>query len=168
MTVLATYGDLDTAVGGGSEMSLPPPDAPGPDECFDRRALGQGVELPILDRLDVRIHPDLAEPGGSPDAVMAGWIRFADGTEPSPPALTLFADAFPPTLYSKFGRVGWVPTLELTVHVRRRPAPGWVQARFECDDLAGGRMIETGALWDSTGALVARSRQLGVLLTDGS
>ena len=62
------------------------------------------------------------------------------------------------------GSVGWVPTIELTVHVRRRPAPGWVLARFECDDLAGGRMIETGSLWDSSGALVARSRQLGLLL----
>ena len=39
-----------------------------------------------------------------------------------------------------------------------------MQARLECDDLTGGRMIETGSLWDSTGALVARSRQIGLLL----
>jgi acyl-CoA thioesterase len=58
-----------------------------------------------------------------------------------------------------------VPTLELTVHVRRRPQPGWVQARITCDDLAGDLMIETGTLWDASGALVARSRQLGMLLT---
>ena len=30
------------------------------------------------------------------------------------------------------------------MHVRRRPAPGWVLARFECDDVDGGRMIESG------------------------
>ena len=68
-------------------------------------------------------------------------------------------------------RVGWVPTLELTVHVRRRPAAGWVQARLECDDVADGWMIETGSLWDETGALVARSRQLGLVMRprgDGS
>ncbi len=55
--------------------------------------------------------------------------------------------------------------MELTVHARRRPASGWVQARFECDDVEGGRMIETGTLWDSTGAVVARSRQLGLVLS---
>ena len=59
-------------------------------------------------------------------------------------ALVLFADAFPPAVHAVVARVGWVPTLELTVHVRRRPAAGWVQARLECDDVAGGWMIETG------------------------
>ena len=62
------------------------------------------------------------------------------------------------------GFSGWVPTIELTVHVRKRPAPGWIQARFECDDLSDGRLVESGTLWDSTGAVVARSRQLGLLL----
>ena len=78
--------------------------------------------------------------------------------------MLLFADSFPPSLYTLVGRVGWVPTIELTVHVRRRPVDGWIQARFECDDLAGGRMIESGTLWDESGRLVARSRQLGLLL----
>ena len=78
--------------------------------------------------------------------------------------LPLFADAFPPALHSRIGRVGWVPTIELTVHVRRRPAAGWLLARLECDDVDGGRMIESGTLWDATGAVVARSRQLGLVL----
>ncbi len=79
----------------------------------------------------------------------------------------LFADAFPPAVHAVVARVGWVPTLELTVHVRRRPAAGWVQARLECDDVADGWMIETGSLWDETGALVARSRQLGLVMNQG-
>lgn len=165
LTVLAAFGDLSVAAGSAPEIDMPPPPIPPPDDCLDRSRLEQGVGLPILDRLDVRIHPDRVAPAGSPDAVIEGWIRFADGAPPTTLALPLFADAFPPSLYPRFGRVGWVPTIELTVHVRRRPAPGWVQARLECDDLADGRMVETGALWDSTGALVARSRQLGLLLT---
>jgi len=76
----------------------------------------------------------------------------------------LFADAFPPSLFGSLGVVGWVPTIELTVHVRRRPAPGWILGRFATRDLGGDRMIEDGQLWDETGALVARSRQLGLLL----
>jgi acyl-CoA thioesterase len=167
LTVLAAFGDLSGAGGGdsGDDYFPPAPDLPPPDECLHRSELTQGVELPILRRLDVRIDPRRATAGSSPDAVSEGWIRFADGSDPAPLALPLFADAFPPSLYARFGRVGWVPTLELTVHVRRRPAPGWILARLECDDLERGRMIESGTLWDSTGAVVARSRQLGLLLT---
>ena len=35
-------------------------------------------------------------------------------------------------------------------------------------DLTGGRMIESGCLWDSEGHLVAQSRQIGLLLNNGS
>jgi acyl-CoA thioesterase len=167
LTLLAVFGDLSSPASGAPGLvALAAPSIPGPDECLDRSTLEQGVGLPILRRLDVRIHPDRAQHAASEEAVVEGWIRFADGTPPSAMALMLFADAFPPSLFPKFGRVGWVPTVELTVHVRRRPAPGWIQARFECDDLVDGRMIETGTLWDSTGQVVARSRQLGLLLLD--
>jgi acyl-CoA thioesterase len=172
LTVLAAFGALGGddethgAVGdGGNDYFPEPPDMPSPDECLHRSELAQGVELPILQRLDVRIHPRRAVAGASADAVTEGWIRFADGSDPTALALTLFADAFPPSLYSRLGQVGWVPTLELTVHVRRRPCPGWIMARLECDDLERGRMVESGTLWDSSGKVVARSRQLGLLLT---
>ena len=163
LTVLATFGDLSESVGPGPDLTPDRPSLPSPEECVDRAGLEQGVGLPILDRLDVRIDPATATPGGSHEAVVQGWIRFADGSDPAVGALPLFADAFPPSLFALLGRVGWVPTIELTVHPRRRPAAGWVQARLECDDLTGGRMIESGSLWDSEGRLVARSRQLGLL-----
>ena len=166
LLVTAVFGDLSTPVSTGTELAPEPVDLPPPDECVDRRDLAQGVALPILSRVDVRLDPAHAEPGAAERAVVAGWIRFADGDEPTALALPLFADAFPPSLYPLLGQVGWVPTVELTVHVRRRPAPGWIRARFECDDLHDGRMIESGTLWDSTGAVVARSRQLGLHLTE--
>jgi acyl-CoA thioesterase len=166
LVVNAVFGDVAKDPDeSGPTIERPAPSIPSPDRCIDRIELLQGVELPIASRLDVRIAPDRAVPGGSDDAVIEGWIRFADGTPPSSMSLPLFADAFPPSLFSRFGRVGWVPTIELTVHVRRRPVAGWIQAHLECDDLADGRMIETGTLWDSSGRVVARSRQLGLLLT---
>lgn len=169
LVVNAVFGDVGT-VGEHTDDDAPtlqpePPAIASPERCIDRTELLQGVDLPIANRVDVRVAPERAVAGASPDAVMEGWIRLADGTPPSTMSLPLFADAFPPSLFSRFGRVGWVPTIELTVHVRRRPADGWCQARFECDDLAGGRMVETGTLWDSAGRVVARSRQLGLLLT---
>ena len=36
--------------------------------------------------------------------------------------------------------------------------------RFVTEDLYDGRMVEDGWLWDSAGTLVARSRQLAMLL----
>ncbi len=162
LTVAAVLADLSAPVDTMSnpQLTLVAPDIPPPEECTDRADLDQGVELPLLSRVDVRVRPD-----GGVDATVDGWVRLRDGSPPAATALPLFADVFPPALHAIVGRVGWVPTLELTVHVRRRPQPGWVQAHITCDDVAAGRMIETGTLWDSSGALVARSRQLGMLLT---
>jgi acyl-CoA thioesterase len=162
LTVSAILGDLSVPVSEAPDLGLTvaAPAIPPPEVCVDRSELGQGIELPLLSRLDVRVSTDRDDGTATVD----GWIRLRDGTSPAALWLPLLADAFPPALHARIERVGWVPTLELTVHVRRRPAPGWVQARITCDDVAGGWMVETGTLWDATGALVARSRQLGMVL----
>jgi acyl-CoA thioesterase len=163
LTVSAVFGDLDDhEPGTGIDISAPL--IPEPEECLNRAELLQGVALPIASRIDVRVHPNSAVVNESKPAISEGWVRLSDGAPPTALSLPLFADAFPPSLFAKLGSVGWVPTIELTVHVRRKPADGWIQARFECDDLIGGRLIESGTLWDSTGRVVARSRQLGLLL----
>ncbi len=162
---LASAEDLRPSGPAGAELAAEPVAMPDPDDCVDRRSLEQGVELPILDRLDVRIDPRWAVAGAGDEAVVAGWIRFADERPVDTMALMLFADAFPPSVFSMLGTIGWVPTLELTVHLRRRPAPGWIRARFVTDDLTNGMLIESGELWDSSGQLVAKSRQLALLLS---
>lgn len=167
LRVMAMFADLETSPAGDSEppsLSMPQVELPPPDRCRPRVTLEQGVDLPIASRLDVRIDPALADPAHAGRAEVAGWVRFVDERPPDAIALALFADAFPPSVFGLFGRVGWVPTLELTVHVRRRPAPGWIAARFRTDDLDNGMMIEDGELWDESGNLVARSRQLALLL----
>lgn len=165
LEVLACLGELPAAAH-THEMGIPAPDLPDPEECILRSAAEQGVALPILDRVEMRIPPEFAEAGTRDRAEMQGWIRLRDGSEATAASLVLFADSFPPTLFMKLGHVGWVPTIELTVHVRRRPAPGWIRGSFHSSDLTGGRFIEDGALWDSTGALVAQSRQMALLRTE--
>lgn len=165
--LLASFGAFADAVPEQEAISLTmsPFAMPGPNECVSRSTLEQGIDLPILSRLDVRIPPVLAEPGGSVEALTGGWIRFVDGRPPDAHSLVLFCDAFPPSPFGLVERLGWVPTLELTVHVRRPPADGWIRARFESRDVHEGLLVEDGVLWDSTGVVVAQCRQLALLRT---
>jgi len=164
LELLAAMGDL-----GGTDAASPPlltmprPELPPPEQCRARSASAQGVALPILDQLDVRLHPDEARPRGAGRARISGWIRFVDGRAPDAMACVLMADAFPPAVFGLLGQVGWVPTIELTVHLRRRPVPGWMLGEFWSQDLSDGRVIEDGALWDASGQLVLQSRQLALV-----
>ena len=163
LELLAAMGDLGEPGAAAPVLTMMCPDMPPPDACPARSAPAQGVELPILQRLDVRLHPDDAVPGAAGRARLRGWIRFTDARAPDALACLLMADAFPPAVFGLLGMVGWVPTIELTVHVRRRPVPGWLLGRFESHDLSDGRMLEDGALWDAAGNLVVQSRQLALV-----
>ena len=94
--------------------------------------------------------------------MVEGWIRCADGASPTTLMLPLFADAFPPSLFPKFGRVGWVPTVELTVHVRGVPAPGPLRCAFRSRFIHDGLLDEEGEVWDATDTLVLQSRQISL------
>jgi acyl-CoA thioesterase len=161
LELLASLGDLGPDV--EPELTVEAPDMPPPERCVRRSADEQGVALPILERLDVQLHPGEARGGAAGRARVTGWIRFRDGRAPDTQACLLFADAFPPAIFGLLGVVGWVPTVSLAVQVRRRPAPGWMLGRFDTVDLAGGRLIEDGRLWDAEGRLVAQSRQLALV-----
>jgi acyl-CoA thioesterase len=164
LAVLASFGDLSESAGIDAKLQIPAPDLPDPADCVPRSGDAQGITLPILSRLDTRLHPQQALAGQAGKAEVSGWIRFIDGRESDTQSLPLFTDTFPPSPFGLLGAIGWVPTIELTVHVRRKPAPGWIAARFVTEDLQQGRMLESGALWDSQGELVAQSRQLGLVM----
>jgi acyl-coenzyme A thioesterase PaaI-like protein len=164
ITALATYGDLD-ALPGDVETTATPPDLPPREDCWglDRSPEEyRAFAPPLLERFDLRLDPRtagwaLGRPSGR--AVIQAWFRLHDEREPDPLALLLAADAMPPVTF-ELGRMGWAPTLELTVHVRARPAPGWLRLRHETRNLAGGMFEEDCEVWDDAGRLVAQSRQL--------
>lgn len=163
VSALASFGDLDrlgdevhtTA----AELSLPPP-----GECVSPRD-GDTERPPLMSRFDLRLPPDQSgwargQPSGRGE--MSAWFRFDDGREPDVIALLAAVDVLPPVTFN-LGRPGWAPTLELTVHVRARPAPGWLRIRHETRNLAGGLFEEDCEVWDAAGRLVAQSRQLAML-----
>jgi acyl-CoA thioesterase len=164
--MLAAFGDLG-GVTGPTLVRSSPPQLPPPDECLGRSQpppFAAGTPE-MMQRFETRFAPDTAWLRGerSEDLSVTGWIRFADGRPADVAALPLFADAFPPAVFA-IGPTGWVPTIELTVHVRARPAPGWLRARFETRFLINGYLEEDGELWDEDDNLVAQSRQLALLL----
>ncbi len=152
----ATFGDLEKNKGATWIGEAPPPIER--DKCLTSPRF-----LPIHDRVELLFSPNTAEwlRGKSIERPEHELIMFMrDGTEPDILNLPLFSDCVPPTVFSKFGAVGWVPTLELTVHLRAKPAPGELIGRFRTRYLINGLMEEDGEIWDSRGELVALSRQL--------
>ena len=65
--------------------------------------------------------------------------------------------------YNRLGSRGWVPSIELTVHLRGMPAPGPVLMRGKTDFVVDGFLGEDDEIWDSKGNLVAESRQIAKL-----
>ncbi|MEC4016266.1 thioesterase family protein [Streptomyces sp. H27-D2] len=166
LRVIAGYGDLD-ALPDDVRTSAKPPAIPPYEHCLGpQHAPGGESAIPgsteIAGRLDLRLDPATAgwaigEPSGHGE--MRAWFGLADGRDADPLSLLLAVDALPPTAFD-LGLNGWVPTVELTVHVRCRPAPGPLRISITTRNLAGGFLEEDAEVWDSEDRLVAQSRQL--------
>lgn len=164
--VTAHYGDLD-ALPGDVRTTAKPPEIPPYEHCLSTtEAPGGTPAIPgstaITHRLDLRLDPATAgwavgAPSGRGE--MRAWFGLADGRDPDPLSLLLAVDALPPTAFD-LGLTGWVPTVELTAHIRCRPAPGPVRVAISTRNLAGGFLEEDAEVWDSQDRLVVQSRQL--------
>ncbi|MGA0863562.1 MAG: thioesterase family protein [Ilumatobacteraceae bacterium] len=162
-TALGVFGDVDSSLPPHS-IDLDAIEIPPFDQCPVREH-GDAPPLGLSSRLDMRIHPDdtgfaRGEPKG--EAICRGYFSFRDGRPVDTLSLLLAADAFPPVMFNRFGMLGWVPTIEMTVHVRGMPAPGPIACAFRSRVIQGGLWEEDGELWDSTGQVVALSRQLAL------
>ena len=160
--VVASFTDL-TASRGRTLMLQDRPALPPPDDAIDLVDGRAMPDLTITERVRYRVPavPGWASgaPSGDPTAVF--WMGFADGRDADPIALVSLVDAAWPVVVD-IGAAGSV-TVELTVHVRARPAPGWLACRVSTRYVTGGYHEEDFEIWDSRGALVAQSRQLAVL-----
>ncbi|MFJ9590050.1 thioesterase family protein [Streptomyces acidicola] len=161
--VLASYGDLDS-LPDDVRTTARPPAFPPVEDCFGPQDGPTPVSgsSAITERLMLKLDPStlgwaLGAPSGKGE--MRAWLGLADGRDADPLSLLLAVDALPPTAF-ELGISGWVPTVELTVHVRSRPAPGPLRISVATRNLAGGFLEEDAEVWDSADRLVAQSRQL--------
>ncbi len=125
----------------------------------------------LLDNLDIRLDPDCA--GWFQGVLMEkselrGWIRFKDGRPFDLISLFLLADAFPPAVFASQGMAAWVPTIEMSVNVRKIPKTEWLKGIFRTRFITCGLLEEDGELWDEEGNLAAISRQIAQFRKSGS
>ncbi|WP_310528300.1 thioesterase family protein [Nocardioides sp.] len=163
ITVLATYGDLGRLPDDVRTTATPPAMAP-LEQCVPNTMAPPEVRkfAPLMDRFDMRFDPDcIGWAVGKPDGngLLQAWFRLNGERDPDPVALLMVVDALPPVTFD-LGMPGWAPTLELTAHVRAKPAPGWLRVSHHTRNIAGGMFEEDCEVWDSADRLVAQSRQL--------
>jgi hypothetical protein len=164
LAVLGTLGDLSQAEG-PELIEGAPPELPAPEHCVRVQPAG-AFPPPFMGQVDLRLHPDdaaFATGRQSGQPLMRGWFRLPGAEPVDTLALLCAVDAFPPTAFNARLPIAWTPTVELTAHIRARPAPGWLRCRFATRFVSSGFLEEDGEVWDSTGRLVGQSRQLALV-----
>ena len=162
--VTAAFSDLDSGSRAAEVVFTDgePPALPPPDDCSGVAA-GTLPGITIADRVECRIAELPGWLSGSPTGVPVTefWMRFRDGREPDVWSLPLLVDAAAPAVLD-LGTAS--TTVQLTVHVRARPASGWLACRASTRFVSGGYHEEDFEIWDCEGTLVAQSRQLALVL----
>jgi acyl-CoA thioesterase len=102
---------------------------------------------------------------------IGAWIGLAEGEPLDAPTIAFFADALIPAPFTRTHAAGPAPTVDLTVHFAV-PLPRAQDADGDelCFALTSTRVIhegffvEDGMIWAQDGTLLAKSRQLAILL----
>jgi acyl-CoA thioesterase len=130
------------------------------------------TRIEIHERYEQRFAIGAPPFSGAEQALVGGWIRFAEPRPLDALAVVAFADAFPPAIFSRLREPGLsrgVPTIDLTVHFRAAlprtgaAADAWLLAVFRSRLARGGFLEEDGELWTQDGVLIGHSRQLALL-----
>ncbi len=136
----------------------------------DQLPVTEGLTPRFFENFDARpVIGDWPFSGGS-KALSGGWIRLAEPRPMDDLAVTVFADAWMPSVFVRLERPMGVPTVDLTVHFRTTLPPPEVDSHdyvlvvFRSETAAEGFFVEDGEIWSSKGTLIAQARQLGVLM----
>lgn len=140
------------------------PDLPAPEDCIDPLADIPMPDVTMTEHIEYR-YPSTpgwftGQPTGNAHAEF--WIRFTGDRPADTLSLPLLVDGAAPVVL-ELGVAGSA-TVELTTHIRRRPAPGWLACRVTTRHVAHGYHEEDVELWDTENHLVAQARQLAMIL----
>jgi acyl-CoA thioesterase len=103
---------------------------------------------------------------------VGGWLGLAEPEPLDAATIAFFADALIPAPFTRTRAAGPAPTVDLTVHFAVRlplaQDPGQSElcfARTSTHVIHEGFFVEDGMIWARDGTLLAKSRQLAILLT---
>ena len=140
------------------------PDAP-PPGALETVEL-PGISPPIAERFDYRPRVRMAPFSGA-DSEFECWVRLREPRAIDAVLLATLVDALAPAMMFRATVPTVVPTLDLTVHFRHAPRPGydgWCLARARTRTAADGFVEEDCEVYDEAGTLLAQARQLALLM----
>ena len=117
----------------------------------------------LFSHLDVRLDPVCTgwlSGKLSDKSESKGYIKFKNHRPFDTPSILLIADSFPPAVLSSQGMAAWVPTIELSVNIRKIPTTEWLKCCFRTRFITCGLLEEDGEIWDQKDELIAISRQI--------
>jgi acyl-CoA thioesterase len=89
-----------------------------------------------------------------------GWMKFRNEQPYNFLSLLLIADSLPLAVLATQGMMAWVPTIELSVNIRKLPKSRWLNCSLRTRFINHGILEADGEMWDQAGNLIAISRQI--------
>ena len=145
-----------------SFSDLPRPEAPSPDEAVER---GESHH-PYVAQYEMRPTMGSAPWRGSPSSTVGGWIRMRAPRALDVPLVAALTDTWMPSFWPRLSEPAGKITVDLTIHLRSTLVPrdvGYWFIRQVARHCERGFVDEDCEIWDSSGRLVATSRQLILL-----
>lgn len=143
-------GGMPAVTGPKDSLRIPPQQLPGPP------GLAALIDYAFVPEASGWLRGDV-----SAGPAIRCWLMFRDGRPVDVLAAAAFVDIAPPVCFAT-GRFGWAPTLQLQTALFAEPAPGPMLLDLVGDPYDGPLVAEQARLWDSTGQLVAGSRQIAL------
>jgi len=142
-----------------------PPDFPPIEECI-KMPYKKGF-TPVLEKqIDRRFTPksDWWEEDRERDrACLDAYMSWPGGEPADLFSVIFFLDTMSPPIFNRLGSRGWVPSIELTLHLMQKPSPGPLKMRGKTDFVTSGFLEEDDEIWDSADNLIGQARQMAKL-----
>ncbi|KAF0848955.1 thioesterase family protein [Nocardia caishijiensis] len=163
-----TFGHLDATATRWSGPDTDMPAEPTDDALLYTSDSPMGKIVHVSQGAHVLLDPTWGEflRGETGDPRLRLWMRPFDGDEADPlvrAAFAMMAADMSPPVPMNLGHFGWSPTVQMTTYLRRVPAPGWLRVIATSREVGERMFDEDQLVLDSTGAVVAQSRQLALI-----
>jgi len=167
---IATFSD-DRNVPHFNDVSMPSVLPPEATASQDRMSTDSPHYAPFRSKYDQRIAIGLKPSDLGSVAKTGGWTKFSESRPFDDLALLAISDSWFPSLKAKTDDLRFdafhTPTVDHTVHFLSKPEDAeceFLLVMFQTENAANGFLIEDGFIWSDSGCLLARSRQLAIIL----